>query len=141
MHFMNLLVIIRKNYVIILLVSLYGKKMTIGTRLYSMFFGRLVGKDRLGNEYYVGKMDPFYRKNKRWILYSGIAEPTKVPPMCHAWLHYIIDDFPKKSKEYSWQQHRKPNLTGTKYAYFPTGHELSDSKRARATGDYESWKP
>ena len=40
---------------------------TIGTKLYTIFFGRLVGKDDFGNKYYENK-----KKTKRWVIYLGI---------------------------------------------------------------------
>ena len=35
----------------------------------------------------------------------------------------------------------KPNLTGTRNAYYPDGHFLGKNLRPKATGDYESWMP
>ena len=37
---------------------------TFGTRLQTIFFGKLVGKDSYGNKYYQNK------KGKRWVIYS-----------------------------------------------------------------------
>ena len=38
---------------------------TFGTRLKTIFFGKLVGTDELGNKYYEGK------NGKRWVIYSN----------------------------------------------------------------------
>ena len=32
-------------------------------------------------------------------------------------------------------------MTGTENAYLPPGHTLEGGKRAKATGDYEAWRP
>ena len=37
---------------------------TFGTRLKTIFFGKLVGTDHLGNKYYESK------NGKRWVIYS-----------------------------------------------------------------------
>ena len=38
---------------------------TFGTRLKTIFFGKLVGSDELGNKYYESK------NGKRWVIYAG----------------------------------------------------------------------
>ena len=41
----------------------------------------------------------------------------------------------------SWEKDHHPNLTGTVYAYRPTGSLALHEKRQAATGDYEAWSP
>ena len=124
--------------------------MTITTRLYTFFHGTLVGTDQFGNRYYRSKPDrranytsPSRRREKRWVIYKGIAEPSKVPPEWHGWLHYTFDEPPAKRKipHYSWEKPHLPNLTGTKGAYAPPGHLLKGAHREKTTADYEPWKP
>ena len=38
---------------------------TFGTFLYTLFFGKFVGKDNSGNKYYQNN------KGKRWVIYNG----------------------------------------------------------------------
>ena len=38
---------------------------TLGTFLYTIFFGKLVGRDEFGNKYYQNK------KGRRWVIYNG----------------------------------------------------------------------
>ena len=38
---------------------------TVGTFLYTLFFGKFVGRDSFGNKYYENK------KGKRWVIYNG----------------------------------------------------------------------
>jgi NADH:ubiquinone oxidoreductase subunit len=92
------------------------------------FFSEYVGEDRFGNKYYKSK-------KKRFVVYKGLREPSKVPPMWHAWLHYMLDEVPKHQdiEGHSWQKNYIPNLTGTKEAYRPT--------RQLVSSDYQPWKP
>ncbi|ABD44517.1 hypothetical protein ECHHL_0890 [Ehrlichia chaffeensis str. Heartland] len=72
---------------------------------------KLVGKDILGNRYYITTANGI---EKRWVIYNGKADPTKVPAPWHIWLHYADNQVPKSS-----QSLHLPNLTGTQYAYHP----------------------
>jgi NADH:ubiquinone oxidoreductase subunit len=75
-------------------------------------------------------------------MYNGLAEPSKVPPVWHGWLHYTSDVIPDKHPlEYAWQKEAQPNLTGTTLAYVPPGHVSRGGKRAATIADYEAWKP
>ncbi|KAF0145048.1 MAG: NADH dehydrogenase, partial [Rhodospirillaceae bacterium] len=65
--------------------------MTIGTRFFTWFRGRLVGTDAYGNRYYRGPLRVPGGRERRWILYKGRPEASKVPPEWHAWLHYTVD--------------------------------------------------
>lgn len=114
---------------------------TIGTQLYTFLKGKLVGTDPFGNKYYTERRAPKGRRAKRWAVYKGLAEPSKVPPEWHGWLHYTQDAPLPQAKRYFWQKEHKPNLTGTTGAYLPPGHLLKGGKRAPATSDYEPWKP
>jgi len=114
--------------------------MHIGTKLYTIFNGRPVGKDSFGNCYFESKCQDKNGKRKRWVIYKGIAEPSKVPPEWHGWLHYTFDA-PIATKKQQWQKDFLPNLTGTDLAYFPPGDSRKGGQRAKAAGDYEAWKP
>ncbi len=100
-------------------------------------FNRKVGQDQYGNEYYLGSTENYLGKSKRYVIYNGMDESTKVPPIWHGWLHYLSDDIPKtgKDKKYLWQKDYLPNLTGTKSAYNP-----ADSKNVTHK-TYSSWMP
>ena len=117
--------------------------MTLGTRLYTWFNGESVGADSSGNRYYRQKNAPSGRREKRWVLYDGAVEASRVPPEWHAWLHYTTDALPPKggSPRKPWQQDHLPNQTGTPMAYRPPGHTLKGGQRDKATGDYEPWTP
>lgn len=117
--------------------------MTITTRLYTFFHGKAVGVDPFGNRYYLEKRPVKGRRAKRWVIYNGRAEPSKVPAEWHGWLHYTLDAPPSQRavKHYPWEKQHLPNLTGTKGAYVPPGHLLRGADRDPTTADYEAWKP
>jgi NADH:ubiquinone oxidoreductase subunit len=121
---------------------------TIGTRLLTWLRGELVGSDRYGNTYYRLKNDKpsgrgggRFSRERRWVIYKGEPEGSKVPPEWHAWLHHTIDEVPGDRPRYSWEKEHQPNMTGTPLAYHPRGSVLLGGHRAPATGDYEPWTP
>lgn len=106
--------------------------------------GDHVGTDEQGNRYFSGKPRKGYRRDRRWVMYNGEAEASRVPPEWHGWLHYQTDIFPARdapSYRRAWQKPYKPNRTGTTAAYRPPGHILEGANRDHATGDYEAWTP
>jgi NADH:ubiquinone oxidoreductase subunit len=114
---------------------------TIGTLLKTWVAGSKVGEDAFGNRYYRGRGRSGYRRERRWVVYKGAPEASKVPPEWHAWLHYTMEAPLDPSKRYTWQKEHAPNLTGTRAAYVPPGSVLRGGKRRRSTGDYEPWIP
>ena len=117
--------------------------MTIGTKLYTYFHGKHVGTDEFGNRYFMEKKEPKAGRRKRWVMYKGKAEASKVPPHWHGWLHYTTDALPESGKpvQYEWQKEHLPNLTGTTGAYMPPGHLLKGGVRDKTTADYQPWTP
>jgi len=112
------------------------------TRAITMFKGELVGNDHLGNKYYhERKVPPAGRRRKRWVVYNGEDEASRVPPEWHAWLHHTTAEPPDGRAKWAWQKEHLPNQTGTAQAYRPPGHVLVGGKRQPTTGDYEPWRP
>src|SRR5205814_820748 len=78
-----------------------------------------------------GKVDPTLGFERRWVIYSGVAEASTVPPSWHGWLHHTVD-VPPTQEEVTpqpwWKPHR-PNLTGTPGAHRPTGSTLAHGRR------------
>ena len=121
---------------------------TIGTRLFTWLRGEEVGRDAAGNRYFRHKrggtiMGCSLQKERRWVIYNGEDEASRVPPEWHGWLHHTIDEVPPADggRRYPWMREHIPNLTGTDRAYLPPGHTLRGGKRDRGTGDYEPWTP
>ena len=115
--------------------------MTVGTRLYTWVFGEEIGQDSQGNRYFRSRRSG--ERQRRWVLYKGDVEASRVPPAWHSWLHHTTDTIPEDDigRQWDWQQEHQPNKTGTPDAYRPAGHVLEGGVRARATGDYEPWEP
>ncbi len=109
----------------------------LGTKFLTWWKGEAVGSDRFGNRYYREKGG-----NRRWVMYRGEAEASKVPPEWHVWLHHTTDEIPPIEPERRpWEREHVPNLTGTGHAYGPSGQLSRGGRRPRATGDYEPWRP
>ena len=111
---------------------------TPGTMLTTMFSGIAVGEDAFGNRYYQNKGGV-----RRWVIYAGTVEASRVPPDWHGWLHHTYAKPPTEEPlmRKTWEAEHVPNLTGTPGAYYPEGSLSKDGKRAPATGDYEAWRP
>lgn len=105
--------------------------------------GQRIGADEQGNTYYEERRPSLDGRKRRWVLYKGYAEPSKVPPDWHGWLHHVFDAPPTETplKRRAWELDHQPNLTGTANAYRPPGSLASGGERAKATGDYQAWTP
>ena len=119
----------------------YTGAMHLGTWLFTRFKGQLVGTDAAGNSYYEERAIRPNGRARRWIAYKGEVEASAVPPEWHSWLHYTTDKPIQGSAHRPWNKPHLPNATGTAESYRPPGHDYEGGKRARATGDYESWTP
>jgi NADH:ubiquinone oxidoreductase subunit len=111
---------------------------TIGTRVFTSRHGRKVGQDEQGNVFYQtgdGK--------RRWVIYNGEVEASRISPDWHGWLHHTYDEPPGEGglPRRAWEKDHRPNLTGTPGAYRPPGSILTPEKRPRVGSDYEAWSP
>ena len=118
---------------------------TFGTLFTIMKRGEEVGRDEQGNRYFEERKDGSLAGGlkRRWVVYKGVAEASRVPPDWHGWLHHVYPEPPTRAplKRQAWEQDHQPNMTGTPMAYRPKGSLWNDGERARATGDYEAWSP
>ena len=112
---------------------------TIGTSLFTRRHGREVGRDAAGNVYFEHRKDP----RRRWVIYAGSNDASRVPPEWFSWLHHQVDDVPDRALPpvRAWQKPALANMTGTASAYRPSGALEKGGNRAAATGDYEAWTP
>lgn len=117
--------------------------MNLGTIFYTWLKGQLVGTDEFANRYYRGRGRPLHGRERRWVLFKGEVEASKVPAEWHAWLHHTTEAPLTEDavRARPWQKAHVPNMTGTAAAYRPPGHDLRGGRRSHATGDYEAWKP
>jgi NADH:ubiquinone oxidoreductase subunit len=112
---------------------------TWGTALWTRRFGNEVGRDDAGNLYYESKGAP----PRRWVIYSGSNDGSRVPPEWQAWLRGTIAELPDKAlpPRRSFQKPAEANLTGTLAAFRPDGALGSGKIRPASTGDYQPWIP
>lgn len=113
-----------------------------GTVFYGLVGKQRVGEDALGNVYWEGGRDT-HGNARRWVIYSGANDASRVPPPWFAWLAHQLDTVPDQALApvRPWQKPAVPNLTGTALAYRPAGALEKGGRRAAATGDYEAWTP
>lgn len=117
---------------------IWWKDSTYGTALFTWRKGVKVGEDDQGNVYYKERGG-----SRRWVVYNGDIEASRVPPEWHGWLHYTVDTPPSEQPPVvkSWEKPHVANLTGTAGAYAPPGSLTKSGERSKATGDYEAWRP
>ena len=109
---------------------------TLNTQIFTWAKGQKVGEDAQGNAYYRNSDD-----SKRWVIFNGEAEASKVSPEWHGWLHRTWDepptDLPLRHKP--WEKPHQENLTGSALAYAPPGSIRRVEPADRS--DYEAWTP
>lgn len=115
---------------------------TFGTWVGTATGGERVGADVDGNTYYQARKVKNGR-HRRWVIYKGSNDASRVPPEWHGWLHNTVDAVPSESLPLprAWEKDPTPNLTGTNQAYHPAGAIGTGAHRSAATGDYEAWSP
>lgn len=111
---------------------------TIGTLLHTRRFGEKVGEDEAGNVFWQTAGGA-----RRWVIYNGPVEASRVAPDWHGWLHHTWDEPPTTAplKRKAWEKPHRANATGTPAAYAPPGSLRTPEARPRVSGDYEAWKP
>ncbi|MEX0338292.1 MAG: NADH:ubiquinone oxidoreductase subunit NDUFA12 [Arenibacterium sp.] len=109
---------------------------TLNTQLWTWRKGIKVGEDGEGNVFYRNADD-----SKRWVIFNGEAEASRVAPEWHGWLHRTWDEPPteKPLARKDWEKPHQENLTGTALAYAPAGSLRQAQPVAR--DDYEAWAP
>ena len=111
-------------------IFIWWNQETLGTKLKTIFSGKFVGIDSDGNKYYQNK------NGKRWVIYSGEIDASKIPNEWYSWIHFTknrVEDT-HEFKKYEWQKPHQSNLTGTKDAYYPNQNKDAIKKK------YSSWK-
>ena len=110
-----------------------------GTSIFSRRHGSEVGRDDDGNVYFQHKQDP----RRRWVMYNGNNDGSRVPPNWQAWLRGTIDELPDKAlgQARAFQKPPEPNMTGTMAAFRPDGALGGGKIRPASTGDYQPWTP
>lgn len=109
---------------------------TLGTQLYTARKGVKVGEDSQGNVFYETKDG-----KRRWVIFNGEIEATRVDPDWHGWLHHTFAESPvdRPMVHKTWEKPHMVNQTGTAQAYAPIGSIRRVQPAERS--DYEAWKP
>ena len=114
---------------------------TWGTRLWSARHGEEVGRDAAGNVYY-RKAAKDGARERRWVIYNGDNEASRVPPQWHGWLHSTHDHIPDPEHPLpAWVRPHQANPTGSSAAYLRPGALPTRETRPKTLGDYEAWSP
>ena len=113
---------------------------TWSTRIFTFWKGELVGIDNYKNKYFHerGKKEKGYAhwdRRKRWVIYSGEIEATKIPIEWYSWMHFIKNKIEgtHELKKYNWQKNHLSNQTGTDKAYNPQKNQDATKKK------YKTW--
>ncbi|MCG8443824.1 MAG: NADH:ubiquinone oxidoreductase subunit NDUFA12 [Caulobacterales bacterium] len=116
---------------------------TLGTSWTLFQRARFVGDDEYGNRYFEERRTSLEGRKRRYVIYDGYADASRVPPDWHGWLHHTFEEPPTRAPlaRQPWELDHQPNLTGTLHAYRPRGSLARGGERAPATGDYEAWTP
>jgi len=119
-------------------VFLWWNGATLATAINTRRFGTLVGSDDFGNRYYQDRAG-----RRRWVIYNGTVDASRVPAEWHGWLHHTFREPPTIDRPLikPWEKEHLPNMTGTPGAYHPSGSLAESGVHAPATGDYEPWRP
>ncbi|MEO0343365.1 MAG: NADH:ubiquinone oxidoreductase subunit NDUFA12 [Pseudomonadota bacterium] len=109
---------------------------TLNTRVWTALNGKRVGEDSQGNIYYENK-----DATRRWVIYNGMSEASRVPAEWHGWLHHTYQAPPTEEPldHKPWEEPHQPNLTGTSMAYAPAGSLRHPEPKTRES--YEAWQP
>ena len=114
-----------------------------------------IGDDEFGNSYFEKKLSTkqlqqslqnkfgHNPEKKRFVIYKGSVEASKVPAQWHGWLHYNCETPPiniENSKK-SWEKTHLPNLSGTIYQNSPSSCVDKKGNRKKVSSDYQSWTP
>ncbi len=120
----------------LLRVLTWWNSQTINTQFWTWRHGRKVGQDSQGNIFYENKDG-----KRRWVIYNGESEASRIDPDWHGWLHHTWAEPPTTAPlpHRSWEKPHVPNLTGTAAAYHPEGSLYRADSAPRR--DYDAWAP
>ncbi len=109
---------------------------TLNTQLYTWRKGVKVGEDEQGNVFYRSRDG-----DRRWVIYNGETEATRISADWHGWLHHTFDEMPSETPlvHKAWEKPHRENPTGSLLAYAPAGSIRMGEPKKRT--DYEAWTP
>ncbi len=81
---------------------------------------------------------------RRWVVYNGVVEASRIPPGWWGWMHHRVDTPPSQVayKPREWQKPHRDNKDRHRRGLRPAGSILRETPhRPPATGDYQAWTP
>lgn len=120
----------------ILQILTWWNSQSLGTQIYTWRNGTIVGEDSQGNKYYENA-----DKSRRWVIYNGIIDGSRIPADWHGWIHHTFDECPGTTPlvHKEWEKEHQKNVSGTDAAYHPAGSIFAPS--SKSPRDYEAWQP
>ena len=111
-------------------IFIWWNQETLGTKLKTIFYGKLAGKDSSGNKYYESK------SGKRWVIYNDEIDASKIPNEWYSWMHFTNNRIENNHElnKYDWQKPHQSNQTGTENDYHPNKNNDPIKKK------YTIWK-
>jgi NADH:ubiquinone oxidoreductase subunit len=109
---------------------------TMNTALWTRRHGIKVGEDQQGNIFYHNADD-----SRRWVIFNGDVEASRIDVNWHGWLHRTFDEIPSKKPlaHKVWEKPHQVNLTGSDAAHAPSGSMRLAKPADRS--DYQAWRP
>ena len=77
-------------------IFIWWNQETFGTKIQTLLFGKLIGKDSFGNKYYESK------SGKRWVIYSNEVDSTTISNDWYSWIHFLSNKIPNKISYYKF---------------------------------------
>lgn len=108
---------------------IWWNKQTFSTRINTYFYGVLIGRDFLGNKYYMST-----NKTRRWVIYGDENYASEISIEWHGWLHWTTNSIPFKFKDKGYEQSK---VFPIKDRRFDSETEVSIKKEKA----YEAWDP
>ncbi len=111
-------------------IFIWWNQETIGTKIHTFFYGKIVGEDSFGNKYYQSK------SGRRWVIYKSEVDASKIPVDWYSWMHFTKNKIENDHNlnKYKWQKNHQSNQTGTSNSYHPNRKNNEIDKK------YKSWK-
>ncbi|MDC1280163.1 NADH-ubiquinone oxidoreductase subunit NDUFA12 family protein [Pelagibacteraceae bacterium] len=111
-------------------IFIWWNQETLGTKLKTIFSGKLIGTDSSGNKYYESK------NGKRWVIYIDEIDASKIPSEWYSWIHFTKNKIENSHnlEKYEWQKPHQSNQSGTENSYHPNKDNAEIKKK------YTTWK-
>ena len=99
---------------------------TIGTQIFTARHGEKVGTDAQGNIFYRSKDD-----KKRWVIFNGEVEASRVDAEWHGWLHHTWDTPPDRGASPAQSVGKAASAEPHRHACRPCARRIDPACRAR----------